>query len=237
MPTGVDPDSGAAWVRSDKVGVFALAVDAPSERAVTAVPGPALKETSGPSTLIPGGEVLMGQQTPGPRSTLPADSHVQTKSESTTPVVTAGSDRIAETDPAPTLLPRMPAPSPSPVPTQVPTAAPVPVKEWLLDKVQVLGSTVRILVKVTGPGDFSVSLDGQETEEINRSDTRREHVFRMVPPGARRVRVWTPGVEAHEETSTVEVPTPTPTPVPNTHVDACSSLPDPYQRRACAAPS
>ena len=182
LPTGVDPDSGAAWVRSDEVGVFALAVHTPSERAVTAVPEPPLRETSEPSTHVLGGEVLTGQQTPVPRSTLPTDSHIQTEAKSTTPVVTADSDRIAEAAPTPMLLPEAPAPSPSPVPTRVPTAAPVPVKEWILDEVQVRGSTVRIFVKAAGPVDFSVSLDGHETEEINRSDTHWEHVFRLVSP-------------------------------------------------------
>ena len=214
LPTGVDPDSGAAWVRSDEVGVFALAVHAPSERAATSVPDPPLREASEPSTYVPGDEVLMGQQTPDLPPTLPADSHMQTEAKSTTPVVTADSDRIAEAAPTPMLLPEAPAPSPFPVPTRVPTAAPVPVKEWILDKVQVRGSTVRIFVKAAGPGDFSVSLDGHETEDINRSDTHWEHVFRLVSPGEHRVRVWTPRVEAHEETSTVEVPAPTPTPVP-----------------------
>ena len=214
LPTGVDPDSGTAWVRSDKVGVFALAVYAPSERAVTAVPRPTLKETSEPITHIPGGEVFMGQQTPGPRSTLLADSHIQTKVKPATPVVTADSDRIAEPDPAPTLLPRAPALLPPPIQTRVPTATPVPVKKWYLDEVQVRGSTVRIFIGVLGQGDFSVSLDDHETEEIYGTNVRQEHVFRMVPPGERRVKVWTPGAPDHEENHAVEVPPPTPTPVP-----------------------
>ncbi len=214
LPTGVDPDSRTAWVHSDEAGMFVLAVEVPSGSRVVDTAGPRLTDMSDPSIQMPGTEVLRDFQTVDPSLALPADSHMQTPAESITFPVATESSRSLEANPTPTPLAKAPTRSLLPVQTLAPTAAPIPVKSWHVDEVQVQGSTVRIFIKVVGPAEFSLSLDGEQTEEVYRTETREEHVFRMVSPGPHRLRVWTPGIPAQEETRAIEIPMPTPTPIP-----------------------
>ena len=184
----------------------------------TPSPSPAIVGVDTESLAEDEPRALTSGASPGldmPEILAPTPTATPLPTQSPTPLVTPTPFPTRAVTPTPTQAPE-PTATPVPVPTAspVPIPTPEPVRTWRLDGARVQGSTVRVFLKMRGRGAVSVSLDGVETEEINKSRTQQEHVFRRVSPGQRRVRVWTPGIPSHEETRFVEVLPPTPTPVP-----------------------
>ncbi len=236
IPTTVDLKAATAQALTGSLSIFALTISTP-EQAPAAVlldipPHTRARPSQEPANKSRDKNTEVPPE-PRDHSTMsrpPSLGLESTGAFSLDLAPTAASATGAEKTPTPTremmaTPAEAPAPSPSappamvpvlvPIASPVPRPEPMPAKAWKLNKTEVFGSTVRVIVNVSGPAVPRVSLNGMETPETYISEEYQEHVFRKVSPGEHRVRVWTPTVPAHEETRLVTVAPPTPAPVPS----------------------
>ncbi|MDP3062845.1 MAG: hypothetical protein Q8O40_06510 [Chloroflexota bacterium] len=89
-------------------------------------------------------------------------------------------------------------------PTTTPTPTPSPVQEWNLEDIQVVGSTVTVLLRVYAGIDVRVTLDGNQADEVRPALPTIEYVFQDVPRGTYALEVR--DVVGHKETLEVAVP-------------------------------
>ena len=108
-----------------------------------------------------------------------------------------------------------PTPTPTPA-TASPTPKPLPLKEWRLERIQVDGSAVTVLLQVFAGIDVRATLDGKVPDQTKPPPPYLEFVFRNVEAGEHAIELK--DVVGFSETAVVTVyaasPTPTPAPAP-----------------------
>ena len=88
-----------------------------------------------------------------------------------------------------------------------------PIKEWNLERIQVYGSTITVLLRVYAGIDVRVTLDGRGPDHVNTPVPILEFVFEDVPAGGHTI--WVSDVVGFELKAEVVVPTTTARPIEN----------------------
>jgi hypothetical protein len=200
LATEVDFAASTATAQVDSLSLFVLTVLEPEP---TPAPSPAQIASATATSAPPVNPTIIS-----PVAALPIVVATPSPAAIPTAAIPAPTPKATPVS-VPTAVP-----APLPTPTPVPSATPVPVQEWLLENVIVVGDKVTVFIRILGLAWINTTLDGIATDDTVIDGTLRADVFRNVPAGGHIVRVFTVGLPDQEDFRSLDVMAPTPTLAP-----------------------